>query len=554
MRRRLTSTATTAMATAAPHSSTSAVWKAVRSTSIVVSPRRRLTIRIVSACSALRPNILSVARPWSRSRKRALIQRSSARRRSVMDPARLPMKPSRSTRIGPVKRSTSTVGGSSTSTTAATRKGTLMARSRAGWKTTMKVSTASRPCTARLASAPLRSRAVKAGPRTNRCSVSSRRSRLTSRPPARCARTSSAQARRPRRAARTTSAARSGATSGSSAPPRNTPATTLARTTAPSRARAAAAKPQATASASMRRAPGSRPRRRPSTDERATRRPDRRPAPGLLRARAARASRGAVGAEDHPRPFSLVALRLDDRLAPEDVADAGGVSSTNGIPIRAMTSATWSVLSARGRVEDRQVERRIGRRDQQVRVEADRTREEQQGDHRRRAMKAAKLRPARSRRHARIEGDERRRREDDRPQLRRVALGDLLRGTGPSRSPRACSAGRTPSIRIGVARSHARLQLSLGLERSGRWSRASRTWRPWSRPTSRANGRSSSSRLTLMLPSASSGTPPSDVAERHPEEQRRVPATRTRRPCPRSPASAATSPSRGTRWRPCAGS
>ena len=51
--RRLTSTATTATATAAPHSRTSDVWKAVRSTSIVVSPYRRLMARMLSTCSRL---------------------------------------------------------------------------------------------------------------------------------------------------------------------------------------------------------------------------------------------------------------------------------------------------------------------------------------------------------------------------------------------------------------------------------------------------------------------------------------------------------------------
>ena len=61
--RRLISTATRATATAAPHSRTSEVWNAVRRTSIVVSPYWRLIVRMLSTCSALRPNILSVARP-----------------------------------------------------------------------------------------------------------------------------------------------------------------------------------------------------------------------------------------------------------------------------------------------------------------------------------------------------------------------------------------------------------------------------------------------------------------------------------------------------------
>ena len=69
--RRLTSTATSATATAAPHSRTSDVWKAVRSTSIVVSPYRRLMARMFSTCSGPRPNIFSVGKPRSMSRKNA---------------------------------------------------------------------------------------------------------------------------------------------------------------------------------------------------------------------------------------------------------------------------------------------------------------------------------------------------------------------------------------------------------------------------------------------------------------------------------------------------
>ena len=69
--RRLTSTATSATATAPPHSRTSEVWKAVRSTSIVVSPYWRLMSRMFATCSGPRPNIFSVGSPRSMSRKNA---------------------------------------------------------------------------------------------------------------------------------------------------------------------------------------------------------------------------------------------------------------------------------------------------------------------------------------------------------------------------------------------------------------------------------------------------------------------------------------------------
>ena len=63
MSRRLTSTATRAIATAPAQSSTSPVWNALRSTSSVVSPYCRLIVRMLSTCSALRPNIFRVAMP-----------------------------------------------------------------------------------------------------------------------------------------------------------------------------------------------------------------------------------------------------------------------------------------------------------------------------------------------------------------------------------------------------------------------------------------------------------------------------------------------------------
>ena len=132
MSRRLTSTATTAVATAAPHSRTSAVWNAVRSTSIVVSPYCRLTARMVSICSRPRPNIRSVARPWSMSRKNAPSQRSSIARRPLMTRVRPPMTASSNTSTGPVSSSTSAVGGSMSSTTRMTSTGTMAASCRAG--------------------------------------------------------------------------------------------------------------------------------------------------------------------------------------------------------------------------------------------------------------------------------------------------------------------------------------------------------------------------------------------------------------------------------------
>ena len=67
--RRLSSTATSAIATAAPNSSTRLAWNAVRSTVIVESPKRRPISRIRSACSRLRPNARSVAIPCSMSAK-----------------------------------------------------------------------------------------------------------------------------------------------------------------------------------------------------------------------------------------------------------------------------------------------------------------------------------------------------------------------------------------------------------------------------------------------------------------------------------------------------
>ena len=71
IRRRLIWTATSATATAPPHSRTSEVWNAVRSTSIVVSPYCRLMVAMLATPSRLRPNALSVARPVSMSRKNA---------------------------------------------------------------------------------------------------------------------------------------------------------------------------------------------------------------------------------------------------------------------------------------------------------------------------------------------------------------------------------------------------------------------------------------------------------------------------------------------------
>ena len=66
--RKLISTAASAVAAVAAHSITNEVWNAVRSTSIVVSPKRRLTPSIVSAPSSERPNALSVPSPRIMSR------------------------------------------------------------------------------------------------------------------------------------------------------------------------------------------------------------------------------------------------------------------------------------------------------------------------------------------------------------------------------------------------------------------------------------------------------------------------------------------------------
>ena len=68
MRRKLTSTATSAVAAVAAHSITSEVWNAVRSTSIVVSPWRRLMAPTVSALSSARRKAMSVGSPRTMSR------------------------------------------------------------------------------------------------------------------------------------------------------------------------------------------------------------------------------------------------------------------------------------------------------------------------------------------------------------------------------------------------------------------------------------------------------------------------------------------------------
>ncbi len=157
IRRRLTSTATSAVATVPPHSRTSAVWNAVRSTSIVVSPYVRLTRSMLPACSSLRPKALRVAIPRSMSTKNALIHRSSRKRRSVIARARPPMRTRNRTRIGPVTTRTSAVIGSIAKTTPATRSGTRTASARAGWNDVTYVSSASIPPVITLTSSPVRS-------------------------------------------------------------------------------------------------------------------------------------------------------------------------------------------------------------------------------------------------------------------------------------------------------------------------------------------------------------------------------------------------------------
>ena len=93
----------------------------------------RLIARMAPTCSALRPNALSVAIPPSMSRKNEPSQRTSAKRRSVIARVRPPMNPSSRTRIGPVNRRTSVVGGSTTKTAPRTSSGTATASARASW-------------------------------------------------------------------------------------------------------------------------------------------------------------------------------------------------------------------------------------------------------------------------------------------------------------------------------------------------------------------------------------------------------------------------------------
>ena len=257
MRRRLTSTATSAVATAPPHSRTRAVWKAVRSTSIVVSPYVRPIAATFSTCSLLRPNIFSVGIPRSMSAKKALIHRSSRNRCSVSCFARPPMSASSSTSTGPVTTRTTAESGSTTATTRTTRTGTRTARVRAGWKVTTQASIASRPAVRTLTSSPVRSPLANVGPRRCSRSVSASRSVARRELDARCPRTSAAQMKAARATARSEMATRNGATAARSAPPRKTRATVAASRNANGTTRTAATNPHAVAARRRARADGS---------------------------------------------------------------------------------------------------------------------------------------------------------------------------------------------------------------------------------------------------------------------------------------------------------
>ena len=138
------------------------------------------------------------------STKKALIQRNSAKRRSLIARVRPPMRARSRSRTGPVNTRTSAVGGSMTRTTARTSSGTAAASDRAGWYDVIHASRSSSPFDegACQLAAPLG--ADVRGSQLEECARSRpRRSWRLSRLAARCASTSDANRKAARPPART---------------------------------------------------------------------------------------------------------------------------------------------------------------------------------------------------------------------------------------------------------------------------------------------------------------------------------------------------------------
>ena len=132
MRRRLTSSATKAVAPTRPiqvparseRRSATPAWYAPENWWLISS--------MASTCSLLRPKIFRVARPCTISRKWELIQPSSRKRRRLLRSfVRAPITARSSTSIGPAKRSTRADHGSSPRTTTNISVGTSPASRRA---------------------------------------------------------------------------------------------------------------------------------------------------------------------------------------------------------------------------------------------------------------------------------------------------------------------------------------------------------------------------------------------------------------------------------------